>query len=186
VLLVTAHAGMSSAYRSVPPLSYKGSVDAATVANSIAQQMDPPLTLVNSGVNVQVQDLYLPHDNMAQLRRLAEMADFEFSFDDPGFLAIWPRGQARNTQTVQVDSSTGLVGFPSYNDKGIAFTTLFNPSLRVNGPVNLNSAASPASGLWFPLSVTHDLEVEIPNGRWYSHVEAQKFTNLTPEAAPAQ
>ena len=176
VLLVQAFAALTSAYKSVPPLSYKGSVDAATVASSIALQMDPPLTLVNSGVNVHLQDLYLPGDALAQLRRLAEQADFEWSTDDPGILAIWPRGQARNSAAVQVDSSTGLVGFPSYNDKGIAFTTLFNPSLRVNGPVNLTSQSSPASGTWFPLSVTHDLEVEIPNGRWYSHVEAQRFT----------
>ena len=176
--IVQAFSALASAYKSTPPLSYKGSIDAATVANSIALQMVPPLTLHNSGVAVQLQDVALPGDPMQQLRRLAKAADFEWSTDEQGVLAIWPRGTPRDTQAVQVDATTGLVGFPSYNDKGVVFSTLFNPSLRVNGPVNLTSAASPANGQWYPFNITHDLESELPDGRWFSHVEAQRFTGV--------
>lgn len=178
VFILQAFASLGSAYKSTPPLSYKGSVDAATVASSIARQLEPPLTLHNSGVNVQLQDVALPGDPMQQLRRLARMADFEWSTDEMGVLAIWPRGTPRDTLGVEVNKDTGLVGFPSYNDKGVVFSTLFNPSIRVNGPVNLTSAASPANGTWYPFAVTHDLEAEIPEGRWYTHVEAQRFTGM--------
>ena len=176
--ILQAFSSLASAYKSVPPLSYKGSIDAATVANSIALQMDPPLTLHNSGVNVQLQDVALPGDAMQQLRRLARMADFEWSTDELGSLAIWPRGTPRDTQGVDINKDTGLVGFPSYNDKGVSFSAIFNPSLRVNGPVNLKSASSPANGVWFPFNITHDLEAEFPEGRWFTHVEAQRFTGM--------
>ena len=178
VFILQAFASLSSAYKSVPPLSFKGNIDAATVASSIAQAMDPPLTLHNSGVSVQLQDVALPGDAMQQLRRLARMADFEWSTDEPGVLAIWPRGKPRDTLGVEVNKDTGLVGFPSYNDKGVAFSTLFNPSIRVNGPLNLTSASSPANGTWYPFSVTHDLESEMPDGRWFTHIEAQRFTGM--------
>ena len=182
VFILQAFSCLSSAYASVPPLSYKGVIDAATVANSIALQMTPPLTLHNSGVNVQLHDVALPGDAMQQLRKLARMADFQWSTDEMGVLAIWPRGKPRDTLGLDINQDTGLVGFPSYNDKGIAFSTIFNPSLRVNGPVNIYSASSPANGVWYPFNVTHDLESEMPDGRWFSHVEAQRFTGQGDQA----
>lgn len=176
VFLVHGFSALASAYASVPPLSYRGSVDAATVASSIAQQMSPPLTLQNFGVNVQLTDVNLPGDALHQLRRLAAMADFQWSTDEQGVLAIWPRGSARNIDAVSVNPDTGLVGFPSYNDKGVMFSTMFNPSLRVNGPVVLQSASTPANGVWYPFNITHDLESQVPDGRWFTHCECQRFT----------
>jgi len=173
-----AYGGMGSAYASVPPLSYKGSVDAAVIAASIAQQMTPPLTLQNSGVNVQLTDPYLPGDAMSQLRRLARMARFEYAMDEVGVLAIWPRGKPRDALAVDVSERTGLVGFPSFNDKGVVFSSIYNPSFRVNGPVNITSVEEPANGTWYPYNVTHDLESEVPDGRWFTHIEAQRFAGL--------
>jgi hypothetical protein len=75
---------------------------------------------------------------------------------------------------VEEGEATGLVGFPGYNDRGIAFTTLFNPSLRVGTPVHLTSTLTPASGTWIPFRIEHHLECEVANGRWNSHVEAER------------
>lgn len=174
----SAYGGLASSYASVPPLSYKGAVSAATIARSIAQQMMPPLTLHNSGVATVLTDPYLPGDATQQLRRLARMADFEYAMDEPGVLAIWPRGYGRDTQGVDVNEDTGLMGWPSFNDKGVIFSTLFNPSLRVNGPVNVDSLEEPANGTWYPYNVTHDLESEVSGGRWFSHCECQRFTGM--------
>jgi len=176
VFIASAFSSLGSAYASVAPTSFKGTVDAATVASSIAQQLTPPLTLHNSGVTAQLDNPYLPGDALHQLRALAEQADFEYATDEEGVLAIWPRGKARDTAAVQISSETGLVGFPSYNDRGVMLTTLFNPSVRVNGPVNVQSKSEPANGVWYPFHVQHDLESEVPDGRWYSHMECQKFT----------
>lgn len=177
-----AYGGLASSYNSVPPLSYRGTVDAAIIAQSIAQQLTPPLTIHNSGVSVQLTDPYLPGDAMSQLKRLARMADFEYAMDEAGVLAIWPRGQARDTSALDISEKTGLVGFPSFNDRGVLFTSLFNPSLRVNGPVNVQSIEQPACGTWYPYNVTHDLESEMPDGRWFSHVEAQRYTGMGDQA----
>lgn len=179
VFLVHAFSALASAYASTPAISYRGAVDAATVANSIALQMSPPLTLQNFGVNVQLTDLNLPGDALQQLRKLARAADFQWATDEVGVLAIWPRGSDRKINAVDVNASTGLVGFPSYNDKGVSFSTLFNPSLRVNGPVNLQSASTPSNGVWHPFNITHDLECQFPDGRWFSHCECQFFPDGT-------
>ena len=127
-------------------------------------------------MDAQLDNPYLPGDAMQQLRALAEQADFEWSTDEAGVLAIWPRGKPRDTAAVQVSKDTDLVGFPSYNDKGVMLTTLFNPSVRVNGPVNVDSASTPANGVWYPFHVQHDLEAEVPEGRWFTHMECQRFT----------
>lgn len=186
VFQVSALASLGSSYASVAPTSFKGTVDAATVASSIAGQMTPPLTLHNSGVSVQLDNPYLPGDAMAQLRALADQADFEWSTDEAGVLAIWPRGKPRDTQAVSISKDTDLVGFPSYNDKGVVLTTLFNPSVRVNGPVSVESASTPANGVWYPFHVQHDLEAEVPEGRWFTHLECQRFTGQGDQAEAFQ
>lgn len=176
VFQLSALSSLGSSYASVTPTSFKGSVDAATVASSIAGQLTPPLTLHNSGVTAQLNNPYLPGDAMHQLRALAEQADFEWSMDEVGVLSIWPRGQGRDTAQVLISPATGLVGFPSYNDKGVMLTTLYNPSVRVNGPIQVESASTPANGTWYPFHVQHDLESEVPDGRWFTHLECQQYT----------
>ena len=175
--VVQAFTELQNAYLSVPPTVFNGSVDAATIAASIAAQMQPPLTLQNSGVNAQITDPHYRGDPLAQLRQLSRDADFEYGTDITGVLAIWPRGQARDTvMAPTISKDTGLIGYPAYNDRGIMFSTLFNPGIVVNGPVSVESGLTPANGTWYPFTVQHVLESEQPNGDWFTHVEAQKFT----------
>lgn len=175
--VVQAFTELQNAYLSVPPVSFNGSVDAATVASTIAASMQPALTLVNSGVTAQIADPHYRGDPMTQLRRLARDADFEFGTDTPGQLAIWPRGQARETvMAPTISAETGMIGYPAYNDRGIMFSTLYNPAIVVNGPVSIQSQLTPANGTWYPFTVQHVLESEMPDGDWFTHAEAQKFT----------
>ena len=184
--VVQAYGAAASAYASPPPISYKGSVSAATVATGIAASMVPPLTLENDGVNVQLSDVYLPGDPMTQLRQLAAAAHFNWTTDTVGVLAIWPRGFARTAAGGDalgpaVNADTGLIGYPSFNDKGVMFSTFFNPALRIGGPLLLTSLITPACGQWYPYNIGHELESETPDGHWFTHVEAQRLIDEGPQ-----
>lgn len=174
--VVQAYGGGASIFASPPALSYKGTISASSIATAIAAQMKPPLTLENDGVDVQLTDVNLPGDPMTQLRKLAEAAHFNWTTDDAlAVLAIWPIGQTRQTAMVDVKAETGLVGYPSFNDMGIIFSTLFNPAMRVGGNIQMTSAVTPANGKWAPFNIQHDLQSEVPDGRWFTHVQAQHF-----------
>jgi hypothetical protein len=177
-LVVTAKAGSLASYTPVAPLSYKGGIDAATIASSIAQSWSPsPLVLENSGVNVHLRNQYLPGDANSQIAALSRMAHFDYHIDEAvGVLAIWPKGLARGSQGVTISADTDLVGYPAYTQKGIMVTTLYNPNIRVGQPVNVKSnVLTPVNGQWNPTTIGHDLESETPEGKWFTHVECDVF-----------
>lgn len=172
--VLQAYGGMASLYKATPAVSYKGTVSASTVASAIAATMTPPYTLENDGVDVQLTDVNLPGDPITQLRQLARAANFAWTTDDAlGVLAIWPTGKKRNTVIVDIKPETGLVGYPAFNDKGVIFSSLFNPAIRVGGDVQITSSVTPANGAWSCYAVQHDLQSEVSDGRWFTHVQAQ-------------
>lgn len=176
--VVQAYGGGASLFVAPAALSYKGSISAANVAMAIAASMVPPHTLENDGVDVQLTDVNLPSDPMTQLKQLARMAHFNWTTDDANaVLAIWPIGQTRQSSEVDIKPETGLVGYPSFNDKGIVFSSLFNPNIRVGSNVNITSSVQPANGKWAPFNVQHDLQSEVEEARWFTHVQAQHFIN---------
>lgn len=173
---VQAYSGMASTFKAATALSYKGSVAASTIAQAIAASMVPPLTLENDGVDVILTDVNFPSDPMTQLKQLARAAHFDFTQDSAlAVLAIFPKGKGRKTQSVDLGPDTGLVGYPAFNDKGVVLSAMFNPALRVGGKVQLRTSVTPAAGEWYPFNVHHDLESEIPDGRWFTHIEAQRL-----------
>ena len=175
--IVKGYTSLSSAFQPATPLSFKGSVDVASAAASIAAQMTPQLVLENSGVHIQVSNAYLHGDANNQLRTLARMGNFDYTIDGAaGVLAIWPKGLARGTQGVEISADTDLIGYPAYTQKGIMITTLYNPSVRVGGPVVVKSKVlTPANGQWNPTTIGHDLESETPGGKWFTHLECDVF-----------
>lgn len=170
-LIVAASSGYVDALKPVPPTSYKGTVDAAVVMAGIAVQMSPPLPLENSGVSVQLDNPYYPGTLRDQALACAREGQFNLFFDND-VLAIWPAGKARGGLMPLVNKDTGLVGYPVHTQGGIQFTTLYNPSIIFGGRVKLESELTPAIGdTWVPAIVTHDLEAEMPGGKWFTTVQ---------------
>lgn len=170
-LNVFASTGFISNLKPVPPTSYKGTVDAAVVMAGIAAQMSPPVPLENSGVDVKLANPYYPGTLWQQALDCAREGQFNLFLDDT-VLAIWPQGTSRGGLIPDIGPDTGLVGYPTHTQGGIEFRTIFNPSIVFGGRVKLRSILTPAIGdTWRPAIVTHELESEMPNGKWFTTVQ---------------
>jgi hypothetical protein len=167
-LVVMASTGYVDNLKPVPPTSYKGVVDAAVVMAGIAAQMSPPVPLENTGVQVKLTNPYYPGTLRQQALDCAREGQFNLFFDDR-VLAIWPRGGSRGGLIPDIGPKTGMVGYPTHTQGGIQFTTLYNPSIVFGGRVRIRSVLTPAIGdTWVPAVVTHELESEIPGGKWFT------------------
>ena len=156
------------------PTSVQGSADVAQIAQQLAQQMG--LQLENNGVSVKLSNPYLHGAVLTQVRHLAQHAGLSWTVDPAGgTLAIWPRNMGRQGGSTLISPATGMVGYPSYTSSGIAVQTYYNPSLKIGAPVNVQSDFTPACGLWKPYQIEHELESQVPRGKWFTYFEANRI-----------
>jgi hypothetical protein len=170
--IVSAFSGLIEASKPVPPVSYKGTVDAALVVASIAQQTG--LGFENSGVNVQIADPYLSGTSLQQLQKIARAGDFNCVIDD-GTVAIWPMDGVRAGQELLISPDTGLIGYPMRTENGVELQLLFNPSVIFGAKIKVESSLTPANGQWTIFRVSHELEAETPQGKWFTTLECSTF-----------
>lgn len=173
-LNVGAQGGGLAAMAPVSPVSVKGSADVATLMTTIAASMTPPLTLENNGVQATVADPYLPGTATQQMDALARAANCYAKIDaDTNTLAIWPKTGSRSGTPPTISAATGLVGYPSASDMGIAFRSLFFPGVRCGALVNLQTQAPGlvgANGTWRVSQLTYSLESQMPGGAWFMDI----------------
>ena len=96
--------------------------------------------------------------------------------DRPGHGGDLAQGQSpgRVVRT-KVSPSTGMRGYPAFTSSGIEVTTLFNPTLQYGGNIQVESQLTPACGTWNIYNLAHELESEIPSGKWFTTLSASKI-----------
>ncbi len=175
-LELQAISGLANQLIPVAPTSVNGTADCATVMATLATQMG--YILENGGVTVPISNPYLANTALEQARSLAHEAGCWIYFDPP-VLAIVPPYTPRSTPVVpEISPQSGLVGYPSfgsgYGGPSICLQTLFNPSIKFGGQIQVVSSLQRACGMWIVNSLAHSLESEKPGGRWFSTVAASK------------
>lgn len=178
-LNVTAQTGQIDALKPVAPSSFRGPVDAATIMQSLATQAN--LTLENSGVSVMLSNQYLAGTIGQQMEAVRRAANFNMTRDG-NVVAIWPKGGTRNGEAILISKDTGMVGYPAHTDLGISITSLYNANVRFGGQIEVQTVLTPAAGTWTTYGIAHELESEVFNGKWFTHMEAVKFGNPIPPA----
>lgn len=167
---VSAQTGMFELMKPVPPISFKGPVDAALMLSGIAEQMG--YSFENSGVTAVLNDPYKPGTPKTQIASICRDIDCESDIDDAAkVIAVWPKGKTRGSQSVRIASDSGLIGYPSFTQGGIQFSCLYNPSLVFGAPVQLESQFSAANGQWKVYQLAHRLDSQVPGGQWFTDVE---------------
>lgn len=169
--MVEANAGTIEALKPVPTSSFNGSADVATIMSGLASQMN--LVFENNGVNVKLANPYFSGSGRDQVRACAEAAGINWVID-LNKLVIWPAGGARGGLIPIVSPATGLKGYPSYTSRGVSFETAFNPSIGFGSKVNIVSDLKPACGEWVIFTQTHNLDAQVPDGRWFTSCEAAR------------
>lgn len=175
---IQGSAGQSEAVLPQVPLSYPGSASVASIMQAIAQNMKTPaypdgLLFENHGVTAILSTPYLPLTGLAQIQAVCEHANCEYGGLSEGKLVIWPRGASRDTPIVPLLSpDTGMVGYPAYTATGIVVTSIFNPTILYGTTVKVVSELKPACrDDWHVMKLTHDLESEVPGGKWFTQIE---------------
>lgn len=166
-LHIQAQAAFFNQLKAVPPRSFKGAVDVASVMAQIARDLG--YTFENNGVTTRLVDVYLPNTGMEQVKDLARSAGCDVYLDDK-ILAITPPNVPRKTLIPLISPVTGLVGYPTFDGVGVNFQALFNPAVTFGGSIKLETDVKQAAGQWIVTSVAHRLESERPGGAWFSNI----------------
>ena len=166
-LMIQAQQAFLNQVQAVPPRSYAGPVDVATVLGQICNDMG--FTLENNGVSVMLTDVYVANTNIQQIRTLAKAANIDIYFDDT-ILAICPRNAPRTAFVPIISPQTGLVGYPTFDGTGVNFMSLFNPLIVFGGLVDIQTSITQAAGKWIASNIGLNLESEKPGGSWFSTV----------------
>lgn len=173
-LNIGAQGGALSAMFPVAPVSVKGTADVATLMTTIAASMTPPLTLENNGVQATIADAYLPGTATQQMDALARAANIYAKIEaDTNTLAVWPKTGSRDGTPPVISAATGLVGYPTASDMGIAFRSLYFPGVRVGALIDLQTKApglEATNGTWRVSQLTYSLESEMPGGAWFMDI----------------
>jgi hypothetical protein len=166
-LHIQAQSAFFNALKAIPPRSFKGGVDVASVMAQIARDLG--YVFENNGVTTQLTDIYLPNTGMEQAKDLARAAGCDLYLDDK-ILAITPPNVPRKVLIPLISPASGLVGYPTFDGVGVNFQTLFNPAVTFGGSIKLETDVQQAAGQWVVTSVGHRLESEKPGGAWFSSI----------------
>ena len=157
----------------VPPLTAQGSQDVATLMRGLAKQMG--LAFVNRGVSVSLRNVALVGGPMEQAQRLAHDARIDLIVDD-GEMVISPPATLRSDDggsTPVWSAKSGMLGYPSFDNKGVTVKGIYEPKLQLGGPVRIESIVPRASGLWQIVSLSHKLQAGYPGAsQWVSQIKA--------------
>lgn len=160
------------------PSSYPQNTSVATIVSNIAKAMGRAFE--NNGVTTQLPPTYLPNTYPEQLRAVARAAGIDV-YDESNVIAITPRGQPRQTALVNLNASSGLIGYPTLDNTGIrSLTCLYNPAIRFGGQVHVECDVPGAVGDWYVVSLDHMLESERPGGAWFSTMRCSKSGEALP------
>lgn len=160
-----------AAVKPVPPSSYKGSADVATIMSDLAKTMG--LTFENNGVSVKLSNPYFPGTAWDQVRACAKAADINMTVDN-GVLAIWPKDSKRAGDVPLIGPETGLVGYPEFTSSGLVVTSRFFPNVRAGGQINVKTSLSVAAGIWNVFSIVHRLDAQTPGGAWFTYINCYR------------
>ena len=174
-LMIQAVAAYDQKLNPVPPRSYKGQVDVATVAAQIAKDMG--YSFENNGVNIQMSDVYLANTNFKQLEGLCDAAGCCMGIDN-NTIVITPRNTPRTGLVPLVSKDSGMIGYPICDRDGRNFPYPVQPSHKILGSNNdLQSEVLMTSGKscsqWIVYSMSHHLNTQ-PAGSWFSQVRGIK------------
>lgn len=175
-LTIIANAGILQVVAPAEPTSYPVQVSHLVVLADIATRMG--MDFEPNGPPVMFASTYLYGSLWEQAQRCADAAGANMTIE-LNKLIVWPRQRLRDKQNgggvPLISPATGLVGYPTYSDMGIRIKTLFNPFIRLAQLVTVESSLAFANGSWGAYYVQHELESQMPNGKWFTTFQGSPY-----------
>lgn len=108
-------------------------------------------------------------DPVSQFKQLQRAVGFEW-FTSGTTIHVTPFAQGISGDVLDVNASTGLIGYPTIDSLGVQFRHLYVPGIKNGHQVNVTSDFSPANGTYYAYSINIQLESELPDGAWFMDV----------------
>jgi hypothetical protein len=176
---IEAHTLAGVATAPAKPLSFQGSVDVSTIMSGLAASMG--LQFENNGVTTKLNNQYFSGSLKTQAITCVRNAGIEWNSGQLGTLAIWPKNGSRGGQVpvIAPPPEGGMFGYPTYTAYGIMLRNLFNPAIGFGAMVEVRSSVL-TTGKWKVYGLNHDLDCEVPGGKWESTILAYNPKFPTP------
>jgi hypothetical protein len=181
---VNAYPALLDALRPLAPTSTATATDAATIMSGLASQMN--YLFENNGVKATLPPSYFPGTGRQQAEAIARAGNFDLVFDDQALdgktLVILPRNGVRGGGVVpRIAADTGMVGYPAYVQNAMIVTSLYNPNVRFNGEIEVQSSIPAASGRFKVYELSHSLSSETNGGPWFTRMQCITYGREAPK-----
>ena len=174
---IIAAPGTYQAVKPAKPISIKGSADVAGMMQGLASDMG--MTFENAGVNVKLSNPYYGGTPWTQALAIAKAANIDVTFDR-GTMAIVAPNKAREGDMPLFSKDTGMVGYPAFNQASVLINSIYNPTVKHYGLIEVKSDLTPANGKWKVNNLTLDLASQMPKGKWFMLMECVIADSGTP------
>lgn len=176
---ISAHTLGAFAAAPAEPTSFKGSVDVATVMSGFASKMG--MRFENSGVSSRLSNPYFSGSLRNQAQACVKAAGINWNSGEGGLLAIWPRSGTRGGQIplIAPPPDGSMIGYPTYTAYGIMLRNLYLPTVGLGQKVKVQSSVL-ETGEWQVYMLAHEIECEMPNGKWETSIAAYNPKHPTP------
>lgn len=150
------------------PNVINGTQDAAAFIKRQVEQAE--FTFTNEGVSATLKNCVFNGDPIAQARAAAVQIGADLIFDDNEAILL-PKNGHRGGDVLEIDATSGLLGYPSVSSNGVEFKSIFHPSFRFAGLINLKTAVPKCSNTWRIIKLTHKLSANNANdSSWESQI----------------
>lgn len=151
--------------------TYAKGLDGAEIIKEICDSMG--YQLENNGAShILSEPTTLEGSYINRIQKICLACDFDL-YTEQRYIAICPRGGARTLKIPIITPSTGLLGYPSPDIRGITFRCRYNKLVRFGGIVTIKDSLIPtANGDWRTYGVKATLESNSAQARWEMEVSA--------------
>lgn len=140
-------------------------MNAENIVQELATKMGYQFT--NDGVEAVITDLTLEGSDLEKIQKLAVICDFDL-YVEQKLISICKKGGARTLSIPIISPKNGnLIGYPVPDIKGVAFSCIYDPSIRFGGIIKIqDSLIDVCNADWRLYGFTAQLEANIANGKW--------------------
>ena len=171
--VIDTQAGYDMQTTLIGPSSYDKGVPVSVVLKDMAKRA--ALNYVDQGIqDGPTTGVYEAHAARDQIAAICTHYNIGSQIEG-GTLYVWDKKAGRSGEIPTISAQTGLMGYPVRRSNQVSFRCLFNPKVRYNGPVRLDSIITQVNGLWFPSMVQVTLQSQTPGGFWMMDVAAQRL-----------
>jgi hypothetical protein len=171
---IYAVAGGINSALSAAPSNYPMNSDVSTIAKGLCVQMGLTFNPKNN-VTVKTGKIYLSGSLNDQLFSLLYQTRTLGSIDKD-VLTIWPAGGISDDNISLYSPESGMVGYPTFTQTGIAVRVLFDANSGIGRQVSIKSSIPKANQTWYVYRIIHTLTTLTPDGAWFTDLDLTWFS----------